>query len=187
MSNDKSRNIDVSDVGQNQSIQKDNDTPAKAQFSRNSENSNCERVNVLQHEAQNIDEIASFVASLSEGEENQLVHLLVEQRQWSGLLPDPNTFNQYPEKVQQSILAWNDATILGGSERENKLVDEFIKHRKFAQIFSFLINFTIPMAGITAFVLSGEQACLTSLGIPAVSIAVNIWKDKKEEQEEDQK
>ena len=57
---------------------------------------------------------------------NQLVHLLVEQRQWSGLLPDPNTFNQYPEKVQQSILAWNDATILGGSERESKLVDEFI-------------------------------------------------------------
>ena len=43
------------------------------------------------------------------------------------------------------------------------------------------------MTGITAFVLTGEQACLTSLGIPAVSIAVNIWKDRKEEQEDEQK
>ena len=75
MKNDKSRNIYVSDIGQNQSIQKDNDTPAKAQFSRNSESSNCERVNVLQNEAQNIDEIASFVASLSEGEEKSTCSL----------------------------------------------------------------------------------------------------------------
>ena len=140
---------------------------------------------MLQREAQKSDEIASFVSSLTDGEEKQLVHFLVEQREWAGLLPDPATFAQYSQEVQKSILSWNNATILDGSERENKMVDGFIHHRKWAQIFSFLINMCIPIAGIIAFVITRDHACLTSIGVPVVSIGVNIWKDKKEEQDKD--
>ena len=185
MKNDNSRHSDVSDAGQNQAIRSDVDTPTETQLAGNSTHSNGECVDVLQREAQKRDEIASFVSSLNKGEENQLVHLLVEQRQWAGLLPEPSVFNQYPKDVQKQILAWNDATIIEGSNRENKLVDSFVRHRKWAQIFSFLINMGIPITGMIAFVITREPACLTSISVPVISIGVNIWKDKQEEKDKD--
>lgn len=183
--NDNSRHSDVSNAGQDQAIRGNVDTPTETQLAGNPAHSNGERIDVLQREAQKSDEIASFVSSLNEGEEKQLVHLLVEQRQWAGLLPEPSVFNQYSKDVQKQILAWNDATIIEGSERENKLVDSFVRHRKWAQIFSFLINMGIPIAGIAAFIITGDHACLTSIGVPVISIGVNVWKDKQEEQEKD--
>lgn len=185
VNNDNSRHLNVSNTGQNQAIRADDDAPATAQQPRNSANSNGECANVLQHGAQESDEIASFVSSLSEGEETRLVHFLVEERHWAGLLPEPATFNQYSDEVKKSILSWNDATIIGGSERENKLVDSFVHHRKWAQIFSFLINAGIPIVGMIAFIITNDHACLTSLGVPVISIGVNVWKDKQDDQEKD--
>lgn len=182
--NDSSRHSDVSNAGQNQAIRSDVDTPTETQLAGNSANSNGECADVLQREAQKSEEIASFLSSLDKREENQLVHLLVEQRQWSGLLPEPSVFNQYPEDVRARILSWNDASIIDGSQRENKLVNSFIRHRKWAQIFSFLINMGIPIAGMIAFVMTGDHACLTSIGVPVVSIGVNVWKDKQEEEKD---
>lgn len=183
MKNDDPRHFDVSDAGQNQAIRANDFTSREAQPPRISKSANGGDTDELQCELQKNEEIETFVASLDESEEKQLIHFLVEQREWAGLLPDPNTFNQYPKEVQKSILAWNDATIIDGSKRESELVDGFIRHRKWSQIFSFIINTGIPLAGITAFVLTGDHACLTSLGVPVISIGVNIWKDKREEQE----
>ena len=181
--NDNSRHPNVSDAGQNQAIRSNADTPKKTQLTGNSANSNGECADVLQHETNKSKEIENFMSSLNESEEKQAIHFLVEQRQWVGLLPDPATFSQYPQKVQESILSWNNATILDGSERETKMVDSFIRHRKWAQIFSFLINMGTPIAGMVAFVMTGEHACLTSIGVPVISIGVNVWKDKQEEKD----
>ena len=185
MKNDNSRHPNVSDAGQNQAIRSDVDTPKKTQLTGNSANSNGECADVLQHETNKSKEIENFMSSLNESEEKQAIHFLVEQRQWVGLLPDPATFSQYPQKVQESILSWNNATILDGSERETKMVDSFIRHRKWAQIFSFLINMGIPIAGMVAFVMTGEHACLTSIGVPVISIGVNVWKDIQEDKDKD--
>ena len=183
MSNDNERNFNVPNARQKQAIRSDDEPTKTDKLSRNAENFNGVGANELRQDAQESESLEAFVSALNKTDEEKLIHLLVEERQWSGLLPDPNTFNLYSKDVQKSIISWNDATIIDGSKRETELVNEFVKHRKWAQIFSFLINFSIPIAGIAAFVITGDHACLTSLGVPVISIGVNVWKNKKDEQE----
>ena len=183
VSDDNKRDSNVSNSRQKQAISRNDFAAASNQLTGTPESANDVGFNELHEIEKKNKTLENFVSSLDESEEKQLIHFLVEERKWSGLLPDPDTFNKYSPEIQKSIISWNNATIIEGSKRESKLVNEFVSHRKWAQIFSFLINFSIPVAGIVAFVLTKEPACLSCLGVPALSIGVNVWREHKDSED----
>lgn len=51
---------------------------------------------------------------------------IAKYAEWAGLLPDPESFAQYPEYAQRAMVEWNNANIIGGSKRMDKMVDSAI-------------------------------------------------------------
>lgn len=92
---------------------------------------------------------------------------------WSGLLPDPESFLQYPESVQERMMSWNDAKIIDESKRLDKLVDADIRQSSVDSLMSFLINIVFALISFLAFVITGNPASFGFLAVPGVSIAIN--------------
>lgn len=101
---------------------------------------------------------------------------------WSGLLPDPDSFSKYPQDVQDSMVAWNNAKILDESKRLDKLVDAGIKQVSRENIFSFILNLGFAILSAVTFILTGNLVSFGFLAIPSVSIVFNgisiLRKDK---------
>ena len=56
--------------------------------------------------------------------------VLEQQSQWSGMLPPPQDFAQYPPHVQERMMRWNDATTTDESTRQDQLVAAEIEASK---------------------------------------------------------
>lgn len=103
---------------------------------------------------------------------------------WSGLLPDPDSFKKYPEHVQDSMVAWNDAKIIDESKRLDKLVEASIRETSKENTFSFILNAGFALISMVVFLATKEPMSFSFLAVPGISIVINgvsiLRKDKKE-------
>lgn len=99
--------------------------------------------------------------------------------QWKGLLPDPDSFNKYPEFAQRKMVEWNDAQIIDESGRNDRLVDAAIKQKRRGQLYSFLLNGIFAVLAFAAFVITKDAASFSLLAVPGATIAVNVVLDLK--------
>ena len=104
--------------------------------------------------------------------------LATQTREWQGLLPPPNDYNRYPEDAKKRMLAWNDAQIVDGAKRNDKLANAEIKQGAREQWLSFILNALFISAAFFAFVITGNAASLSFLAVPGVTVAVNIYRRK---------
>lgn len=100
-------------------------------------------------------------------------------KSWSGLLPDPDSFDAYPEWVQRRMTDWNDAKIIDESKRLDKITDAAIANIKLESILTFAINALFAMTAFLAFVITENAASFGLLSVPGITIAVNLWKSRK--------
>ena len=87
---------------------------------------------------------------------------------WSGLLPDPDSFSKYPQHVQDSMVAWNNAKILDESKRLDKLVDAGIKQVSRENVFSFVLNAGFAIVSLIAFIATRDPASFGFLAVPGI-------------------
>ncbi|MEC4273425.1 hypothetical protein VJ923_09680 [Adlercreutzia sp. R25] len=104
---------------------------------------------------------------------------------WVGLLPDPDSFNKYPEFAQHQMVAWNDASIIDASKREDKLVDAAIRQAKVGQGLSFVLNLVFTVLSFAGFVVTGNLASFGFMSVPVISVGFNIWKDRQADKAKD--
>lgn len=109
---------------------------------------------------------------------------------WSGLLPDPDSFGKYPEHVQDSMVAWNDAKIIDESKRQDKLVEAEIRQGRNGQIASTAIMIlALLLAAIVGIVTGNAVMSGAFLVLPFATIIGNLFKPvasaKKSEKEKD--
>lgn len=101
-----------------------------------------------------------------------------QSSEWHGLLPPPDEYNKYPEDAKRRMLAWNDAQIVDGAKRNDKLANAEIKQGAREQWLSFILNALFIAAAFFAFVITGNAASLSFLAVPGVTVAVNIYRRK---------
>ena len=109
---------------------------------------------------------------------------------WSGLLPDPDSFSKYPQHVQDSMVAWNNAKIIDESKRLDKLVDAGIKQVNRENVFSFILNAGFAIISLIAFVATRDPASFGFLAVPGISIVFNgfsILRKEKSDSESEKK
>lgn len=129
-----------------------------------------------------LDEAArkKLLADLLDGDPSELLLSIinVEQqeisKQWSGILPDPESFKQYPKDVQEHMVAWNDAQILDESKRLDKFADAAVKNVRVDSILNFILNLSFAVGSFAAFIITGNVWSYGMLAIPGISIAVNL-------------
>lgn len=134
------------------------------------------------------EKVRDFIGSLTPEEREFLSETVPEESQlalvmksWEGLLPAPESFNQYPEVAQEHIIAWNDAQIIDESKRLDKLTDAVISNRRASLMTSFIINLVFVASTFVSFVVTnGNLASFGFLAVPGVSVVFNIWRDRKE-------
>lgn len=116
----------------------------------------------------------------SVAEEALGVVAIEKQLGWAGLLPDPDSFAKYPEYVQRSMVAWNDAQILDDSKRMDRLVDTAAKTVSREGVFTFVLNLVFALLAFAGFIITGSMASYGMLAIPGISIAVNVAQKSRE-------
>ena len=116
----------------------------------------------------------------SVAEEALGVVAIENQLGWAGLLPDPDSFAKYPEYVQRSMVAWNDAQILDDSKRMDRLVDTAAKTVSREGVFTFVLNLVFALLAFAGFLITGSMASYGMLAIPGISIAVNVAQKNRE-------
>lgn len=92
---------------------------------------------------------------------------------WSGLLPDPDSFDRYRPDVQDHMLAWNDAKILDESKRLDKLVDANIAQTRRDGTMSFIVNLSFAAIAFLSFIITKDPASFGFLAVPGLTIAIN--------------
>ena len=102
---------------------------------------------------------------------------------WSGLLPDPDSFNRYDKSVQDKMVAWNDAKILDESKRLDKIVEATIEQSRKQMKYTLLLNVFFASLSFVAFVMTGSALSFSFLAVPGISIVVNFFKEKSEKNE----
>ena len=137
--------------------------------------------------------VKGFIDSLTEDEklalasnqEDEIVATVMST--WSGMLPDPGSFSQYPDYAQRQMVAWNDARILDESKRHDKITDAAISQANKGQWLSFVLNALFAVLSFAAFIVTGSIVSFGFLAIPGISVVFNIVqnsKDKKESKED---
>lgn len=109
---------------------------------------------------------------------------IAKYAEWAGLLPDPESFSQYPEYAQRAMVEWNNANIIDGSKRMDRIVDSAISAVRRDAFFSFVLNLVFAISAVVAFILTGNAWSYGMLAVPGISIAINYVKDKKSNKDE---
>ncbi|WP_421788852.1 hypothetical protein [Gardnerella sp. DNF01205] len=89
--------------------------------------------------------------------------------QWSGMLPDPKSFRQYPAEVQQKLCDWNDASTVDESIRQDRLVDLEIKTALRGQWIGAILFILCLIISFIAFLYTKSQWSWVPLALPALS------------------
>lgn len=107
---------------------------------------------------------------------------------WSGLLPRPEDFAKYDKEVQDKMIAWNDRTIFGQTDQQDKLVDAEIKQGYLSQTFTFIINASIVVGVLIAFAITENPNVFWAFTLPGASVIGNVAitiRGKAEDKERD--
>lgn len=105
----------------------------------------------------------------------QVLNAAAVSEQWSGLLPSPNDWNQYPPQAQQKMIEWNDALIIKESERQDRLTDAEIEQGKNGQNLSALIMLFFGFLSFIAFIVTKSPYAWGLLAIPVVAYISNLF------------
>jgi len=119
-----------------------------------------------------LEEVVRKLSSLPEGEARSTIAELFEDPEhkdaiatiaaasisgsWSGLLPDPDSFNQYPEWVQEKMCGWNDAFTVDESKRQDNLVSAIINDTKKVTTWSIVFIGAIIFGGLALFLFENN-------------------------------
>lgn len=100
---------------------------------------------------------------------------------WSGLIPDPDSFNKYDPATRESIKGWTQAQIkahvIDESLRQDKYTDAEIKQAKYGQMLSALIIFaSIVAALIVGLCTQDYLAAGAFLVLPFATIIGNLFR-----------
>lgn len=180
MSHDNIGTIGDSRVGQQQAADSDADRVQQANAESSPLSTHCSESDEREEE-----ELASKVDAIVDAipvEELRAMitsEIVAKGERWVGLLPDPDSFNKYPEFAQRQMVAWNDASIIDASKREDKLVDAAIKQAKVGQGLSFVLNLVFTALSFVGFVATGSLASFGFMSVPVISVGFNIWKDSR--------
>lgn len=103
--------------------------------------------------------------------------------QWSGELPDPDSFSRYPEYAQRAMVDWNNARTIDESNRLDKIVDASTKGAAREQWLTFVLNLSFAAMTLIAFVITGDVVSFGFMAVPAISIFVNVKRRKRDDED----
>lgn len=129
----------------------------------------------------NLEKLEEILEALPDEKQGELLLALQisGSSSWSGLLPRPETFKEYPERVQEKMIAWNDAQILDESKRSDKLTNAFVSQKKWGQILTFTLNLVFVAFAFIAFMITLNPAAFGFLAVPGITIAVNVIRERR--------
>lgn len=102
------------------------------------------------------------------------MRLLQRAEEWSGLLPDPESFSKYPRFAQDKMVAWNDAQILDESKRSDRLMNAAVSHAKTSLVLSGAIQILSLLATFVAFIMTESALSFGFLTVPVATIVINV-------------
>lgn len=108
--------------------------------------------------------------------DRELEKLLVAgvESSFSGALPPPDIFMQYPIEVRERMCAWNDAFTINESHRQDKLVDAEISQGKRGQ-WATIALFTLCILGsLIAFIMTRNPCSFILLSVPVCTMLTNM-------------
>jgi len=85
------------------------------------------------------------------------------QRTWSGPLPPPEIFNQYPKEVQEAIIAQADAQMKHRHKIESKVVASGVANSGRGMNYAFWLTLTMIGAGILLVGMGHSTAGLVAI------------------------
>lgn len=94
---------------------------------------------------------------------------------YSGMLPKPDDFNEYPAEVQERMCRWNDAFTTDESNRQDRLVDAEIAQARKGMWISGALFMIAMLFALVAFLVTESQWSFGFLAVPVVSMIVNLF------------
>lgn len=90
---------------------------------------------------------------------------------WSGMLPDPVTFAQYPSAVQERMMRWNDAYTVDESARQDRLVDaEIAESVRGSRRAVHILMICLALASAAFFIGHSLAGAGLFLGLPVLGL-----------------
>lgn len=107
--------------------------------------------------------------------EQQIIHFLYEEKAWTGLLPDPDSFNKYDKCIRDRMVDWNSQIIDCNCSR---LMDDsrvFSRSKLFSDINSLVVSLGALFGSLLMFYLTNyDPISLVFLGLPAINVGINL-------------
>lgn len=94
---------------------------------------------------------------------------------YTGMLPRPKDFIQYPEDTRERMCLWQDAFTIDESRRQDKLVKAEVLQSLLSLIITSLLFFTAFILSFVAFLNTHSPWSFGFLALPAVSMLVNLF------------
>lgn len=89
--------------------------------------------------------------------------MVTVSRLWSGPLPPPEVFRQYPPEVQKAIVAQANSQIKHRQSIENKVIDSNISNSKIGMKFAFAITVALIVTGTVLIIIGKSTAGLVAI------------------------
>lgn len=130
------------------------------------------------------EDLGELLDAIPEEARSQVVNFVAQAMSatssWSGLLPRPEVFSQYPMEVQERMMRWNDAWSSDESKRQDKLVEAQIEQaRKGPNRSLFVSLFGMALAAIAVFKYNNNIAAGIFLGPPLLLYAGSFVKSAR--------
>lgn len=93
---------------------------------------------------------------------------------FSGALPPPDIFMQYPAEVRERMCEWNDAFTINESCRQDKLVDAEITQGKRGQSATITLFALCILGSFIAFIITRDPCSFILLSIPVGTVLANM-------------
>lgn len=100
--------------------------------------------------------------------------LLYMQKHWSGMLPEPAVFAQYPPEVQERIMRWNDSWTVDESDRQDRLVNAEIQSAGRGQGWAIFLFLLMIVLAFVLFLRGNNVGGGVLIGVPAVAFLINL-------------
>jgi hypothetical protein len=94
--------------------------------------------------------------------------LLTLQKHWSGMLPEPEVFAQYPPEVQKRMMRWNDAWTIDESRRQDLIVDASVTTSKRGQVMAVSLCSVLVLLAFVLFLRGNNVGGGLMLGAPVM-------------------
>lgn len=93
---------------------------------------------------------------------------------WSGMLPKPQYFKEYPKEVQERMCRWNDADTVDESKRQDALVEGELKQANRGQLISAGIFLVALLLSCACFLVTRSPWSFGFLALPVVTVIGNM-------------